>query len=109
MRILTSFLKYCREENDINKELFSQVRNDFTVNLPKRFDLKFDKFIAETLNNYYEEQIRKAYMFGKDQEDWIFSFHSHKVLGYLLSKYTNNEIFERRSHCARFLTCYDFF
>ena len=38
MRILTSFLKYCKEENDINKELFSKVKGEFMVDLPKNFD-----------------------------------------------------------------------
>ena len=55
MRILTSFLKYCKEENDINKELFSKVKGEFMVDLPKNFDEQFDKLMVNSLNGYYEE------------------------------------------------------
>lgn len=55
MKNMTAYLTYCRMENDINKELFAQVRNIFSVDIPKNFGLKFDKFVIDTLNNYYEE------------------------------------------------------
>jgi hypothetical protein len=59
------------------------------------FNDEFDEFIVEQLNEYFNEQIRKAYLFNKDPADIVWANYSMKLLGYLLQKYTEERVFKR--------------
>jgi hypothetical protein len=97
MRTMLTWIKYVPEKSDLDKKLFTAVSNEFLEDVPKSFKDNFDNFIAENLEDYFQECIRKADMLEKEKADWKFSVFSTKLLGYILKKYTNDEIWPKMS------------
>ena len=88
-----TYVKYCNQHSTLEKELFSTIMDNLSRNVDKNFTLKYDKYIADNLFKYYNEYARKARMFQRRDRNWDLNVQSHRLLGYLIKKYTQNEIY----------------
>ena len=49
------YVKYANPKNDINKKLFTQVKQEFSTEIgPQKFTQEFNDFLKEELNKYYK-------------------------------------------------------
>ena len=97
MWMIIQYIKYCNAEDShdsVEQELFLKVNSLYAVFKPLQTTKDFDEFIADQLNHYYHEQIRKCYLFNKDPEEINWSKPSHQLLGYLFFKYAGNRVFK---------------
>ena len=102
LKHLLAYAKYVKEDTEVEREKFNEERAYFADKVQGRYYKKaFYKYMAQSLLNYYNEQIMKFTIQHKEPVDWEFSKQSHQILGLLLDKFTNDEIFPEHSNLIK--------